>query len=100
MPTSTDFMPTSFTSTVNLRGSFRLLHFNAGKPRSKIWNNLYRTWVLRQRTSGQQSKTHVETKSLQFQDDVNLPKHFVKEFMIIEVKNCIPAVPPGKYDIR
>lgn len=45
-------------------------------------------------------RTHIFVKTLLFQDDVNLLKHFVKEDTIIEVKNCMPAVPPGKYDSR
>jgi len=81
LPTSTGFAPTSLTSKVRLEDCHcdpYTSNVEDQDSESSVWN--------------------MDIKTLLFQDDVNLPKHFVMEDTIIEVKNCMPAVPPGKYD--
>jgi len=80
LPTPTGFVPTSFTSKVRLENCHC---------------DLYTSNVEDQNS---ESVWDMDIRTLLFQDDVNLPKHFVMEDTIIEVKNCMPAVPPGKYD--
>lgn len=84
LPTATEFAPTSLTSKVRRENC----HCD---PTLQMWRTKIRNHLL---------VWNMDIKTLLFQDDVNLPKHFLMEETIIEVKNCMPAVPPGKYDSR
>lgn len=86
------------------------IHAHQFRVQGKTWEDHYDIYTYNVEVQDLESSTckvGIEAKNqgpemtkshsdLTLHEDVNLPKHLVKEDTIIEVKNCMPAVPPGK----